>query len=133
MRYLCNIVAGLLVFMAAPGTASAADWWWVAGEPGSDEIWFVDAATIMSGGGETSFSQLHFKRDNTPQTASQARLRCSDAANDPNDAIRRFVCATPAERNSLGAMLGPIPPEVSARIIFDTPTAPGMQGTAATN
>jgi hypothetical protein len=43
-------------------TASAADWWWVAGEPGSNEVWFVDAATIMSGWCETSFSQLHLKR-----------------------------------------------------------------------
>jgi hypothetical protein len=133
MKHLCNIIAGLLVATAAPGTASAADWWWVAGEPGSDEVWFVDADTIMSAGGETSFSQLHLKRGGAPQTASQARLRCSEAANDRDDAIRRFVCATPEERISLGAMLGPISPEVSARIIFDTPPQPKVQGMAATN
>lgn len=132
MKHICNMVAGLLILAAAPGTASAADWWWVAGEPGSDEIWFVDADTIMSGD-ETSFSQLHLTRDGAPQTASEARLSCDEAANDPDDAIRRFVCATPEERNSLGAMLGPIPPEVSARIIFDAPAAPGLQGMGATN
>jgi len=133
MKLLCNIIAGLLAVAAMPGTAFAADWWWVAGEPGSDEVWFVDAATIMSTGGETSFSQLHMKRDGNPRAYSQARLRCGDGANDPNDAIRRFVCATPAERNSLGAMLGPIPPEVSARMIFDTPAVPDSQGMAATD
>ena len=94
MKLLCNIIAGLLAVAAMPGTAFAADWWWVAGEPGSDEVWFVDAATIMSTGGETSFSQLHMKRDGNPRAYSQARLRCGDGANDPNDAIRRFVCAT---------------------------------------
>lgn len=133
MNYFRNIIAGLLVMAAAPGTASAADWWWVAGEPGSDEVWFVDAETITSAGGETSFKQLHLQRNGAPQTASQGRLRCGDTADDQGDPVRRFVCATPEARLSLGAMLGPIPPEVSARIIFDTPAPPGLQGMAATN
>lgn len=133
MKHLCKIAAGLLALGAMPGTASAADWWWVAGEPGADEVWFVDADTIMSAGGETSFSQLHMKRDGAPPTASQARLRCDDAASDHEAAVRRFVCATPEQRISLGAMLGPLPPEVSARIIFDAPAAPGLQGMAVTN
>ena len=133
MKHLCNVIAGLLAAAAAPGTASAADWWWVAGEPGSDEVWFVDADTIKSTGGETSFNQLHLTRGGAPQVASQARLRCADTAGDGNDAVRRFVCATPEARISLGAMLGPIPPEVSARIIFDTPAAPGSQSMSATN
>ena len=132
MKYFRNIIAGLAV-AATPGVASAADWWWVAGEPGSDEVWFVDADTIMSAGGETSFNQLHLKRGGGPQTASQARLRCNDTAGDRNDAIQRFVCATPEQRISLGAMLGPIPPEVSARIIFDAPAAPNSQGMSATD
>lgn len=104
-----------------PAAASAADWWWVAGEPGSDHAWFVDVDSIVADGPETSFRLLHVARGRTPDVLER-RADCAGSVDGGSDeAIQRFVCATPEERLSLGAMLGPIAPEVAASAIFDAP------------
>lgn len=128
MNHLRKLLAGLLAAAAVPSAASAADWWWVAGEPGGDDVWFVDASTIMAKGGETSFSQLHLTRNGASDSATMEKTSCDEANADP---VRRFVCATPEQRMSLGAMLGSIPPAVSARIIFDAPPQAQPKGIAA--
>lgn len=104
-----------------PAAASAADWWWVAGEPGSNHAWFVDVDSISAEGSEISFQLLHVARGRTPDP-QQRRADCAGSIGGTDDqAIQRFVCATPEERLSLGAMLGPIAPEVAATALFDAP------------
>jgi hypothetical protein len=110
--------------MLAPAAASAADWWWVAGEPGGSEAWFVDTDSIAVQGGELSFHLLHVARGRMADV-EQRRADCAGSVSGGRDdhAIQRFVCATPDERMSLGAMLGPVAPEVAANAIFGSPAS----------
>ena len=115
-------IAVAAMMTLAPAAASAADWWWVAGEPGSDHAWFIDVDSIAVQGSETSFRLLRVARGQ-PSDPQQRRADCAGSIGGPaeDQAIQRFVCATPEERLSLGAMLGPVPPEVAAHALFDAP------------
>lgn len=115
-------IAITAAMMMTPAAASAADWWWVAGEPGSNDAWFVDTDSISADGSELSFQLLHVRQGQVPDE-QQRRADCAGSVGGGADqAVQRFVCATPEERLSLGAMLGPIAPEVAANAIFDAPT-----------
>jgi hypothetical protein len=103
----------------APAAAQAADWWWVAGEPGSRDAWFVDADTISENGDRTSFDLLHVSAGSGAEAPEQQQVDCRRSSPDP---IQQFVCASPQQRASLGAMLGPITPDAAASAIFDAPT-----------
>jgi hypothetical protein len=100
----------------APAAAQAADWWWVAGEPGSQDAWFVDADSISTTGAQRSFQMLRIAADRPGRTEEGSQVDCGRAS---TDLVQHFVCATPEQRMSLGAMLGPMAPEVAAKAIFD--------------
>ena len=99
----------------APAAAHAADWWWVAGEPGSQEAWFVDTDTIEGNGAQLSFDLLHIEAGREAGDPEGRQVDCDRASPDP---VQRFVCATPEQRLSMGAMLGPMAPDVAATAIF---------------
>lgn len=111
----------------APAAASAADWWWVAGEPGSHDAYFIDADTIATAGAATWFKLLHINQMRGPSPARLEQVHCARTSEPEGDspdaaiAIHRFACATPAERLSIGAMLGSIAPEATADMIFHAP------------
>lgn len=110
---------GILMAAAAvlmPAAAQAADWWWVAGEPGSQDVWFVDADSISTDGANRAFQVLRIAADQQGSVPEDEQVNCARAS---RDAVQRFVCATPDERLSLGAMLGPMSPEVAANAIFE--------------
>ena len=104
----------------APVAAHAADWWWVAGEPGAQDAWFVDADSISATGSQRSFQMLRIAADRRSNPEEGVQVDC---ARPSSDAVQRFVCATPEERASIGAMLGPVAPEAAAKAIFETPGA----------
>lgn len=122
MRFVSAIIvaAGLAV---APATAQAADWWWVAGDPGDDQAWFVDADSINGSGDELSFQQMHVTRS-APAATESRTVSCGGHRDDP---VERFVCASEEERLSIGAMLGPVAPQVAAAAIFNTPPLQSAQ------
>lgn len=122
MRFVSAIIvaAGVAV---APAAAQAADWWWVAGDPGDHEAWFVDTNSISGSGDELSFQQMHVTRS----APAAAELRTVSCGGDRDDPIERFVCAGKQERLSIGAMLGPVAPEVAAAAIFNTPPLQSAQ------
>ena len=121
MRFVSAIIvaAGLAVAPAA----QAADWWWVAGDPGDSHAWFVDADSINGSGDEVSFQQMHITRAG-PAAAEMRTVSCGGHRNDP---VERFVCASDEERLSIGAMLGPVAPQVAAAAIFTTPPLQSAQ------
>jgi hypothetical protein len=102
----------------APVAAQAADWWWVAGEPGSQDAWFVDADSISATGTQRSFQLRRVAADRPEGAEEGAQVDC---ARGSTDLVQHFVCATPEQRMSLGAMLGPMSPEDAARAIFKAP------------
>lgn len=123
MRTPIRAIALTAALMLAPVAASAADWWWVAGEPGAHEAWFVDTDSISSSGSERSFRLIHVRRGQAPDELLR-RADCAGTVSGGNDqAVQRFVCATAEERLSLGAMLGPVDPEVAATALFDAPNS----------
>lgn len=101
-----------------PMAARAADWWWVAGEPGAKDAWFVDADSISATGSQRSFQMLRIAADRSRNPEEGVQVDCERAT---SDAVQRFVCAAPDQRNAIGAMLGPVSPEAAARTIFETP------------
>jgi len=102
----------------APAAAQAADWWWVAGEPGSQDAWFVDAESISVTGAKRTFQMLRIAADRPGSSGEGSEVDCTRAT---TDLVQRFVCASSEERMSLGAMLGPMTPETAAQAIFAAP------------
>ena len=103
----------------APVGAQAGDWWWVAGEPGSQDAWFVDADSISATGAQRSFQLLRVAADKPDSMEESTQVDCTRGS---TDLVQRFVCATPEQRLSLGAMLGPMSPQEAAQAIFKAPT-----------
>lgn len=110
----------LATLTASPSVAHAAEWWLVAGDLGDRDAYFVDTDTIARDGAATWFQMLHINRAHGTEPTRMEQVRCGEAhfENEARDAVNRFVCATPEDRASLGAMLGSIPPELTAQMIF---------------
>jgi predicted RNA polymerase sigma factor len=119
VRFLGMMMAAATAL--APATAQAADWWWVAGEPGAQDAWFVDTESISATGSQRSFQMLRIAADRSSNPEEGVQVDC---ARPSSDSVQRFVCAPPEERNAIGAMLGPVAPEAAAKAIFE---APGVQ------
>jgi hypothetical protein len=122
MRLICAVTF-LTGLMAMPASARAADWWLVKGEPGGRDAYFIDTDTIARDGAATWFHMLHINAARGPDPSRMEQVRCGQAewGDGDLDAIYRFVCATPEERMSLGAMLGSLTPELTAQTIFQMP------------
>lgn len=123
MKSLSIALAAAAAFV--PATASAEEWWLVAGGPGSREVWFVDAESIVSSGATARFELMQATALGTAPAVVTV-VSCGDtSAADPNaEAVRRFVCATPEERMALGAMLGSLTPELAANAVLGAGEAP---------
>lgn len=110
------IAAGLALVSTQ---ASAADWWWVSGQPGSSVVQFVDAESVVREGETVTFLTARVERSDQTARETRETLRCDLEEGDA--ALRRFACATDEQRMHFAAMLGPLTPLYAARAVFATP------------
>lgn len=113
-RLLIASVAALV-----PAQAFAADWWWVAGDPGSNVALFVDADSVTREGEVVTFISARVERGDEAARETRQTMRCG--SNEGDMALRRFACATNEERMHFAAMLGPLTPLYAARAVFEAP------------
>jgi hypothetical protein len=114
----------LVTALAVTATqASAANWWWVAGDPGEDTITFVDADLVRHEGGAASVRALVVTRAGGVSQIDW-RARCDTRPNGTIAEMTRFACASEETRMQDFAMLGTLSPGEAARAIFATKPLP---------
>jgi hypothetical protein len=121
MRWTGRMAVAALMMMSASTQAHAADWWWVAGEPGGSTAIFIDADTVVKHDDAVSFRTQRIQRDGRA-TEINGQMRCNTpSASTEEEAMRRFACATPEERMSFALIVAPMTPGETARLIFAMP------------
>lgn len=122
MHWTARMVAAAIL-MSISAQAQAADWWWVAGDPGDSGAVFVDAQTVKRAEGEVIFVAQTIVRNGEATVAAQ-RMRCDEpVAPGEQEAMQRFACGTDEKRMRSAMIIFPMTPHQAARLIFAMPSS----------
>lgn len=115
-----KLIAAALLTAGLSVPTQAADWWWVAGDPGDDVVVFVDGESAQRAGDVASVQALRITRAGAISTATW-HGRCGTAPSSPDlAAAAHFACGTDADRMRGAAMLPGLTPSEAARAIFSS-------------
>jgi hypothetical protein len=111
----------IIAISATSASAQATDWWWVSGRPGADNVYFVDAESVVKNGNKVTFVQASFKRSGETKYAVLT-MNCDLPQRDADvDALRDFACASQDIRMQNALSLGGTEPRQLAVTIFSMP------------
>lgn len=123
-RFLFGL-AGAAAIAGAGSAASATDWWLVQRPPSVSSALFVDTDTLVRGpDGTVTVRVLRIDREGRSSEGVEA-VSCASRPARNHDALGRFACASPQERDSYGLILAAMSPQEAARLFFSRGKADG--------
>ncbi|MEP7349314.1 MAG: hypothetical protein ABI668_05090 [Sphingorhabdus sp.] len=111
----------IMAIGATPVNAQATDWWWVSGTPGADNIYFVDADSVVKNGNKVTFVNASFRRSGENKTELLTMYCDQTVGSEEQSAMRDFACSSKDERMANALNLGGAEPDQLAMAIFAMP------------